>query len=66
MRNWKYSENKMKAENPETKWDNNLHFDKDEQLQVLTAKCYQYTFVQHCVGYHHDTFAENKTSLFEI
>ena len=57
---------KLKADNPEPKWDNNLHYDEDKQLCFLMAKCYQYTLMQHCVTYHHDPFVENKTSLFEV
>ena len=57
--------NKMKADNPKLKWDNNLHYE-NKQLHFLMAKCYQYMLVQHCVRYHHDTFVEKKTSLFEV
>ena len=59
-------ENKMNADNSKPKCDKNLHYDKDEQLCFLMAKCYQYMLLQHCVRYHCNTFAENKTSLFEV
>ena len=45
------------------KWDVKEVEDSEGQLCCLMAKC---TLVQYSVGYHHDTFAENKTSLFEI
>ena len=72
---WNTENKRMKADNKmtaanlmdlELKWDDKELEDGEGQLHCLMAKFYQYTLGQESVRYHHDTFAENKTSLFEI
>ena len=66
---WNNENKEMKAANL---LDSKLKLDEKElkeskgQLHCLMDKSYQYTLVRHYVGYHHDTFSESKTLLFEI